>query len=74
MISVFGAIVRIHVANNEQKKTCLRGRKGVVRRESGMKGRKRSGECVRVEEGEEIGGVKSSRAGVIYGMTVGREI
>lgn len=66
MISVSGAIVRLHVANSEQKKTCLRGRKGVVRRESGVKGRGRSGECVRVEEREEIEGVKSSRAGVIY--------
>lgn len=78
MISVSGAIVRIYVANSKHKKTYLKKGKGVVRRESGVKKGGRSGECMRVEDGREIGGVKDTRAtkgwGSIYKVTVGREI
>lgn len=54
--SVSGAIVRMYVANSEQTKTCLRKRKGVVRRKSGVKKGGRSGEC-------ESGGRKRDRRG-----------
>lgn len=75
--SVSSAKVRIHVASSGQKETCLRGRKGVVKRESGVKKGERSGECVRVKEGREIEGVKGNRATKNwgnYGVTVRRGI